>query len=114
MRIDIVTIFPGMFSPIVNESIVKRAQNKGKVRICIHNLRDYTPDKHKKVDDRPFGGGSGMVMGPEPIFNAVEDILGNRLWVIGDRFKRPNTQHLTPNTRIILLCPQGEKLNQNT
>lgn len=112
MRIDIITIFPRMFGPVLNESIVKRAQNKRKVEIYIHNLRDYSQDKHKKVDDRPFGGGSGMVMRPEPIFNAVEDILGNRLWVIGDRFKRPNTKHLTPNTRIILLCPQGKTLTQ--
>lgn len=74
MRIDIITIFPKMFAPVLNESIIKRAQNKGKVRIYIHNLRDYTLDKHKKVDDRPFGGGSGMVMSPDPIFRAVEDL----------------------------------------
>ena len=74
MRIDIITIFPKMFAPVLNESIVKRAQNKGKVKIYIHNLRDYSTDKHKKVDGRPFGGGSGMVMRPEPIFRAVENI----------------------------------------
>ena len=74
MRIDIITIFPKMFEPVLNESIIKRAQNKDKVRIYVHNLRDYSPDKHRKVDDRPFGGGSGMVMRPEPIFNAVEAI----------------------------------------
>ncbi len=97
MRIDIITIFPKMFSPVLNESMVKRAQNKGKVRIYIHNLRDYTLDKHKKVDDRPFGGGSGMVMRPEPIFKAVEDIKS----------------HVRRRTsRVILLCPQGKKLNQ--
>ena len=72
MRIDIISIFPKMFEPIVNESIIKRAARKGKVKICIHDLRDYTLDRHRKVDDRPFGGGSGMVMGPEPIFRAVE------------------------------------------
>ncbi len=93
-----------MFAPILNESIIKRAQNKGKVKIYTHNLRDYSPDKHKKVDDRPFGGGSGMVMGPEPIFKAVEHILGYR--------RRPKTEHRKPNTRVILLCPQGEKLSQ--
>jgi len=79
-----------MFAPVLNESIVKRAQNKGKVRIYIHNLRDYTLDRHKKVDDRPFGGGSGMVMSPDPIFRAVEDI----------------------KSEVILLCPQGERLTQ--
>jgi tRNA (guanine37-N1)-methyltransferase len=74
MRIDIITIFPEMFDTVLNESIIKRAQARDKVKIRIHNLRDYTKDKHKKVDDRPFGGGSGMVMSPEPIFEAVEDI----------------------------------------
>lgn len=96
MRIDIITIFPGMFAPVLNESIVKRSQNKGKVKIRIHNLRDYSQDKHKKVDDRPFGGGSGMVMRPEPIFSAVENIKSKA------RTRKP---------RVVLLCPQGEKLN---
>ncbi|MBU3959136.1 MAG: tRNA (guanosine(37)-N1)-methyltransferase TrmD [Candidatus Omnitrophica bacterium] len=92
MRIDIITIFPKMFAPILNESIIKRAQNKNKVKIYIHNLRDYTQDKHRKVDDRPFGGGSGMVMRPESIFRAVEA--------------------LKPKSKIILLSPQGKRLNQ--
>ena len=96
-RIDVVTIFPGMFDAVLNESIVKRAQAKGKVGFKIHNLRDYTFDKHKKVDDRPFGGGAGMVMCPQPIFNCVEHIKS------GLKSKK---------TRVILLCPQGAKLNQ--
>jgi len=86
-----------MFAPVVNESIVKRAQNKRKVEIYIHNLRDYSQDKHKKVDDRPFGGGSGMVMRPEPIFNAVEAI----------KSKVKNRK-----AKVILLSPQGERLSQ--
>ena len=97
MRIDIITIFPRMFEPVLNESIVKRAQNKRKVEIYIHNLRDYSQDKHKKVDDRPFGGGSGMVMRPEPIFRAVEDIK------LKAKIKK---------SKVILLCPQGERLSQ--
>ena len=97
MRIDIITIFPRMFGPVLNESIVKRAQNKRKVEIYIHNLRDYSQDKHKKVDDRPFGGGSGMVMRPEPIFRAVEDIK------LKAKIKK---------SKVILLCPQGERLSQ--
>jgi tRNA (guanine37-N1)-methyltransferase len=97
MRIDIITIFPKMFEPVLNESIVRRAQKKNKVKIYIHNLRDYTLDKHKKVDDRPFGGGSGMVMGAEPIFRAVE--------YISSKFK-------VQSSKIILLCPQGKKLTQ--
>jgi len=93
MRIDIITIFPEMFEPVLNESIIKRARNKDKVRIHIHDLRDFTADKHRKIDDRPFGGGSGMVMRPEPIFNAVEKIKQAK-------------------SHVILLCPQGKRLTQ--
>jgi len=97
MRLDIITIFPKMFAPVLGESIIKRAQKKGKVRIFVHDLRDYSKDKHRKVDDRPFGGGSGMVMNPEPIFTAVEAI---------------KKKEKSKKVKVILLCPQGEKLNQ--
>lgn len=93
MIIDIITIFPKMFAPVVNESIIKRAQQKGKVKIQVHDLRLYTPDKHRKVDDRPFGGGAGMVMSAVPIFNAVEALS-------------------RPKATVILLCPQGKPLTQ--
>ncbi len=96
MIIDIITIFPKMFAPVFNESIIKRAQAKGKVKICVHDLRDYTLDKHRKVDDRPFGGGSGMVMCAEPIFRAVESL----------------TKRLKAKPKTILLCPQGKTLTQ--
>ncbi len=99
MRIDIITIFPKMFEPVLSESIIKRAQNKGKVKIYVHDLRDYSYDKHRKVDDRPFGGGSGMVMRPEPIFRAVEAL-------------KRNTQGSMRDRKIILLCPQGKRLQQ--
>jgi tRNA (guanine37-N1)-methyltransferase len=100
MRIDIITIFPKMFAPVLNESIIKRAQNKGKVGIYIHNLRDYTLDRHRKVDDRPFGGGSGMVMSAEPIFRAVEALT------------REHAERRAQKAKVILLSPQGEKLSQ--
>ncbi|HTZ11865.1 MAG TPA: tRNA (guanosine(37)-N1)-methyltransferase TrmD [Candidatus Margulisiibacteriota bacterium] len=93
MRIDIITIFPKMFEGVLNESIIKRAQAKGKVRIFVHDLRDYTEDKHRKVDDRPFGGGSGMLMRPEPLFKAIKKLK-------------------TREAKVILLSPQGEKLTQ--
>jgi len=98
MRIDILSIFPNMFAPVLNESIIKRAQNKKRVEIYVHNLRDYSADKHKKVDDRPFGGGSGMVMKPEPIFEAVEEILKK------SKFSRDRI-------KVILLSPQGKTLD---
>ncbi len=97
MRIDIITIFPKMFAPVLNESIIKRAQNKGKVKIHTHDLRDYTLDKHRKVDDRPFGGGSGMVICAEPVFKAVEKI---------------KAKGKSKKVRVVLLSPRGEKLNQ--
>jgi tRNA (guanine37-N1)-methyltransferase len=80
---------------VLNESILKRAQAKGKVKFCVHDLRDYTDDKHRKVDDRPFGGGSGMLMRPEPIFNAIGRIKSK-----------------AKKTKVILLSPQGKKLTQ--
>jgi tRNA (guanine37-N1)-methyltransferase len=101
MRIDIISIFPGMFAPVLNESMIKRAQEKGKLTLVIHDLRDYTTDKHSKVDDRPFGGGSGMVMMADPIFRAVEDIK-----------KRTKKASSVKNTKVILLCPQGHTLTQ--
>lgn len=96
MRVDILTIFPKMFDSVLNESIVKRARLKKKVKFYIHDLRDYTSDKHRKVDDRPFGGGSGMVMRVEPIFNCLE--------ALKRKGKSP---------KIILLTPQGRRLNQD-
>lgn len=97
MRIDIITIFPGMFDCVLNESIMKRAQAKKKVSFYIHNLRDYTKDRHRKVDDRPFGGGSGMVMRPEPIFDCVEKI-------------KSRAKNCKP--KVILLSPKGRRLGQ--
>jgi tRNA (guanine37-N1)-methyltransferase len=104
MRIDVITIFPKMFAPVLDESIIKRAQNKGKVKIYIHNLRDYSCDKHRKVDDRPFGGGSGMVMRPEPIFRAVERIIKEN--------REQRTENRRSRPKVILLCPQGKRLDQ--
>ncbi len=96
MRIDIISIFPGMFAPILKESIIKRAQQKKKVEIFIHDLRDFTRDLHRKVDDRPFGGGSGMVMAAQPIFDAVKKIKSQ----------------VKKKSRVILLCPQGKTFRQ--
>jgi len=111
MRIDILTIFPNMFAPILNESIIKRAQAKGKANIYVHNLRDFSDNVHRKVDDRPFGGGPGMVMRPEPIFNAVEYILSQHGFIRNSK-KRRKAQSTRRKAHIILLSPQGRKLNQ--
>ena len=91
---DVITIFPQSFAAVLNESIVKRAQEKKKVVIKVHDLRNYAADKHRKVDDRPFGGGPGMVMTPQPIFDAVKKIKGQR------------------KAKVILTCPTGKPLTQ--
>lgn len=75
MRIDIITAVPDLFSSPINSSILKRAKDKGKVSYHIHNLRDYAFDKHKQIDDKPFGGGPGMVLKPEPFFECMEELL---------------------------------------
>jgi len=85
-----------MFYCVLDESIIKRAQKKGKVKIFVHDLRDYTLDKHRKVDDRPFGGGSGMLIQAEPIFRAVEAIR----------------KKIKAKAKVILLCPQGKTFTQ--
>lgn len=95
MKIDILSIFPEMFSGPLDTSIIKRAQENGIVHISIHNIRDYSKNKHKKVDDYPYGGGAGMVMKPEPIFDALEYI------------------GYSEKTEIILLTPQGEQFTQS-
>ncbi len=100
MKIDIVTLFPESCRAPLSESIMKRAQENGIVDLGIHNLRDWTTDKHHIVDDAPFGGGQGMLMKPEPIFAAVEDLLN----------QTPNTKHQTP--KVILMSPAGRRLDQ--
>ncbi|MBN1689361.1 MAG: tRNA (guanosine(37)-N1)-methyltransferase TrmD [Candidatus Omnitrophica bacterium] len=92
LEIDIVTLFPRFFDGPLQESILNRAQQKQHVKIRVHDLRKYTHDRHKTADDKPFGGGAGMVMKPEPIFECVEDIR-KKGWVV-------------------LLDPQGERMTQ--
>ena len=94
MHFDIITIFPNIFESYFNESIIKRAQKKNLVKINIHNLRDYTNDNHKTVDDRPYGGGFGMVLMVEPIMKAIKNI----------KKKKKN--------KIILLSAKGKKFDQ--
>ena len=101
LRIDIITIFPDFFRDVIDYGIVKRARAAGIVEITAHDLRQWTTDKHHIVDDRPFGGGDGMVLKPEPIFAGVEKLTG-----AGRR------EDLPPQTRVVLLSPQGRVLTQ--
>jgi tRNA (guanine37-N1)-methyltransferase len=111
MKIDILTLFPEICRAPLSESMMKRAQENKVVDLRIHNLRDWTTDKHHIVDDAPFGGGQGMVMKPEPIFAAVEEL----------KQKTSNAQRSTPNSeskiqnpksKIILMSPAGRRLDQ--
>ncbi len=102
MRIDVLTLFPGMFRGPFDESIIKRALERGLVSVFLHNIRDYATDKHHIVDDYPYGGGAGMVMKPEPIFAAVE--------AVKEEIQQANPQ--IASFPIILLSPQGRLFNQ--
>ena len=95
MRIDIVTGLPKLLESPLQESIIRRAQDKGKVQIFVHDLREFTHDKHKTIDDTPYGGGAGMILKPEPVFECVEHLQQQRVY-----------------DEIILLAADGETLNQ--
>jgi tRNA (guanine37-N1)-methyltransferase len=117
MKIDIITLFQNMFDGPFAESIVHRAQEKGLVEIKIHNLRNWAVDERGTVDDRPFGGGPGMVLKPEPIFSAVEEIVGTRQQALGNSQKKEikaSAYSLVPSASVILLTPQGQPFNQQT
>lgn len=96
MNIDILTLFPEMFDGVLNSSILKRAVDKNKFQYNLVNFRDYTTNKHQKVDDYPYGGGAGMVLSPQPIFDAVNALKEKK----------------NGKPRVILMCPQGQPYNQ--
>jgi len=101
LRFDIITIFPEFFREVIDCGILRRARNAGLVEITAHDLRQWTVDKHHVVDDRPFGGGDGMILKPEPIFAAVEALTG-----------ATRKEDLPPGTRVVLLSPQGQVFSQ--
>jgi len=103
LRIDIITIFPEFFRDVIDYGIVKRARTAGLVEINSHDLRQWANDKHRTVDDRPFGGGDGMVLKPEPIFAAVEALTG-----------ASKREEYPENTRVVLLSPQGKVFSQES
>ncbi len=96
MHFDVFTLFPAIFESPLQESILRRALEMGQLSVALHNIRDYAAGKHRVTDDTPYGGGGGMVMKPEPIFAAVETVLGDDL----------------PHTPVILTSPQGRLFNQ--
>jgi tRNA (guanine37-N1)-methyltransferase len=117
MRIDVVTLFPGICSAMFGESMMRRAQSKCIVELRAHNLRDWATDKHRITDDAPYGGGQGMVMKPEPYFAAVHALREPETKVIlmspaGDRFDQQKAEALARERRLIILCGHYEGVDQ--
>ena len=113
MKIDILTIFPSMFEGFLNESIIKRAIDKGKVKINLINFRDYTLDPHGKVDDTPFGGGAGMVLMIQPIYDALNSIKTKDSYVVllspgGNVFNQQRAREFVKYKHLILICGHYE------
>src|ERR1700744_3242072 len=121
MRFDIVTIFPGFFAGFFEHGIVRRALADGLVSVGVHDLRAFTHDRHRTVDDRPFGGGEGMVMKPEPLFEAVESLglkaTGDQAAIVllsdaGRLFRQETARRFAPLDRIVLICGRYEGVDE--
>jgi tRNA (guanine37-N1)-methyltransferase len=102
MKIDVLTIFPEFFTQVFDFGIIRRARKANIVEVNVHDIREFATDKHRMTDDRPFGGGDGMVFKPEPIFNAIEHLLGTC-----------ERENYPPKTRVVLLTPQGRVFKQS-
>ena len=117
MKIDVLTLFPDMFNSVFDESIIKRAIDNNLVEINIHNIRDYSKDPHKKVDDTPYGGGPGMVLMCQPIFDAVKDLRSDNSKVIlltpsGKLYKQSIALDLSHEEHLIIICGHYEGFDE--
>ena len=117
MRIDILSLFPHMFDAVFNESIIKKAQDLGKVEIHIHDFREYSKDPHKKVDDTPYGGGSGMVLTCQPIFDCIDSLKTDKSKIIlltpaGVSYKQKIAYNLAQEEHLILICGHYEGFDE--
>ena len=118
MRFDVFTLFPEVFAPYLDLSILARARQKGLLEVRLHNIRDWATDRHKTVDDEPYGGGGGMVMKPEPIFAAVEEIKGQEeapvilLTPQGRPFTQEVAQELAAHPRLLFICGRYEGVDE--
>ncbi|GAP21166.1 tRNA (guanosine(37)-N1)-methyltransferase TrmD [Leptolinea tardivitalis] len=119
MKFDIFTLFPEVFQPYIDASIIKRARQNGLVEICLHNIRDWAFDRHHTTDDTPYGGGGGMVMKPDPVFSCVEDVLGSDFSIPlilmtpqGRPFTQQVAKELSDFPHIALLCGHYEGVDE--
>jgi tRNA (guanine37-N1)-methyltransferase len=117
MRVDVITIFPGMFAPVFDQGVVGRAIERGLIELHTHDLRDHTHDRHRQVDDVPFGGGPGMVIKPEPVFEAVESIRPHNAGPVvlmepwGERLDQRLAEELAAEPGIIIVCGRYEGID---
>lgn len=118
MRFDVLTIFPDCFDSYLDESIIKRAKSKKLIKIAVHDIRKFSKERHKKVDDIPYGGGAGMVMTPQPLYDAIKHVKkANKGHVIyltpqGKTFTQPMAEKLAKSKGIILVCGRYEGIDQ--
>ena len=117
MKVDVLTLFPGMFAGPMDESILRRAQEKRRLELTIRNLRDWTNDRHRTVDDEPYGGGPGMVLKPEPIFEAIEELAGETTQVVmlspqGQPFRQSKARELAGHEHLLMLCGAYEGFDE--
>ena len=117
MRIDVLTLFPAMFAGPLDDSIVRRARETGLLQLAVHDLRDFAPDRHRRVDDRPFGGGPGMLLKPEPIFAAVDHLASDQTRVVllapsGRTFSQTVAEELATQSHLLLICGSYEGVDE--
>ena len=109
MKVDVLTLFPAMFAGPLDESILRRARESGRLEMALHDLRDWTHDRHRTVDGTPYGGGPGMVLKPEPIFEAIDELANDTTQVVmltpqGEPFRQAKARTLSTHEHLLLLC----------
>jgi len=117
MKVDVLTLFPAMFAGPLDESILRRARESGRLELILHDLRDWTHDRHRTVDGTPYGGGPGMVLKPEPIFEAIDELANDTTQVVmltpqGEPFRQATARRLSAHEHLLLLCGSYEGFDE--
>ena len=117
MKVDVLTLFPAMFAGPLDESILRRARESGRLEMALHDLRDWTHDRHRTVDGIPYGGGPGMVLKPEPIFEAIDELANDTTQVVmltpqGEPFRQAKARTLSTHEHLLLLCGSYEGFDE--
>ena len=117
MKVDVLTLFPAMFAGPMDESILRRARESGRLELALHDLRGWTHDRHRTVDGTPYGGGPGMVLKPEPIFEAIDELASDTTQVVmltpqGEPFRQAKARELSAHEHLLLLCGSYEGFDE--